>query len=91
MATSTTYVQARDGNLCVGHSRVTVDNVITRLKVGRTPEEIHESFPTVPLVAIYGTITYYLEHQDVLDAFFRETEETAAAYHAAEEAKHPEF
>lgn len=91
MATSMSYIQGRDGNLYVGPSRVTVANVITRWKTGRTPEELREDFPTVPLVAIYGTITYYLEHQEELDSFFRETEEMAAAFFAAEEDKRPEF
>ncbi len=88
---SSTYIEVRDGNLYVGPSRVTVESVIARWQSGRTPEEIHAGFPSVPLVAVYGTITYYLEHKDELDAFFRETEELDEARRAADEAARPEF
>jgi len=45
----------------------------------------------LPLVAIYGAITYYLERKDGLDTFFRATEAMDEARQAAEEAGHPEF
>lgn len=88
---SNQYVQARDGNLYVGATRITVDTVIAFWHKGRTPGQIHESFPHVPLYAVYGTIAYYLEHKDAVDAFFRETEELDAARWAAEQAARPEF
>ena len=34
----------------------------------------------LPLVAIYGTITYYLEHQAEPDTHFRETGDILAAH-----------
>jgi uncharacterized protein (DUF433 family) len=85
------YVHDRDGNLYVGQSRVTVDTIVAQWQAGRTPEQIHASFASVPLAAVYGTIAYYLEHKDELDAFFRDTEEMDAARQAADEAAHPEF
>jgi len=85
------YVQARDGNLYLGSSRVTLETVILSWQTGQTPEQIHDSFPQLPLVAIYGAITYYLEHKDELDAFFRATEAMDEARQAAEEAAHPQF
>ncbi len=88
---ATEYVQHRDGNIYVGPSRVTIDSVVARWQAGRTPEQIHESFPTVPLAYIYGTIAYYLEHQDEIDAWIRETDELDAARQAAEEAANSEF
>ena len=89
---SNQYVQSRDGNLYVGTTRITVETVIVFWQhKGRTPEQIHESFPHVPLFAVYGTIACYLEHKDAVDAFFRETEELDAARWAAEQAAHPEF
>jgi uncharacterized protein (DUF433 family) len=87
----TDYIQLRDGNLYVGPSRVTIDVVVARWREGRTPEQIHESFPTVPLAHIYGAIAYYLEHQAEIDAWIRETDEMDAARQAAEEAANPEF
>lgn len=85
------YVESREGNLYIGHSRVTLQTLIEAWQSGRTPEQLHDSFPTVPLVAIYGAITYYLEHKDEADAFFRETDELDAHRHASDEAAHNEF
>lgn len=85
------YVQQRDGELFVGDSQVTLQSVIANWQRGIGPERIQESFPSLPLVAIYGAITYYLEHQDDLDASFKETEEVLAAHQAAVEARQPEF
>jgi uncharacterized protein DUF433 len=85
------YVDVRDDNLYVGPSRVTVEAVIHHWQAGQTPEQIQTDFPTVPLYAIYGTVAYYLEHRDQVDAFFRETEELDVARQTADEAARPEF
>ena len=91
MAISTSYVQARDGNLYVGSSRVTLDSVIIPWQTGQTPEAIHADFPTVPLAEIYGAIAYYLEHRDEVDAWLREGEELYERQRAARQAATPEF
>lgn len=85
------YVQARDGNLYVGPSRVTLDSIIVAWQMGQTPEAIHDDFPTVPLSDIYGAIAYYLEHQIELDRWLREGEEQYEARRAAAQAADPEF
>lgn len=85
------YVQARDGNLYVGKSRVTAVTILINWQAGQTPEEIHEGFPSVPLADIYGTIAYYLEHQNEMDQYLRDTEELWRAQRAVSEAAHPEF
>jgi uncharacterized protein (DUF433 family) len=87
----TAYVESREGNLYVGHSRVTLQTLIEAWQSGRTPEQLHDSFPTVPLVAIYGAITHYLEHKDEADAFFRETDEIDAQRRLSDESAHAEF
>lgn len=63
----TEYVQLRDGNIYVGPSRVTIDSMVINWRNGRTPEQIHESFPTVPLANVYGATAYYLEHRDEIE------------------------
>lgn len=87
----TEYVQARNGNLYVGPSRVTFDSIVTLWKSGVTPEAIQADFPTVPLAYVYGTIAYYLEHQEEMDHWLRETEEIDRARQAAQEAANPEY
>ncbi len=91
MSAVTTYVQQREGEFFVGNSSVTLHSVIANWKRGDGPERIQEAFPSLPLVAIYGAITYYLEHQPELDRHFRETVESLAAHQAQVEAQHPEF
>lgn len=91
MSAVTSYVQQREGEYFVGESRVTLQSVIAAWKRGAGPEDVQRSFPSLPLVAIYGAITYYLERQAELDASFQETDELLTAHQDATEAQHPEF
>jgi uncharacterized protein (DUF433 family) len=88
---STEYVEARDGTVYIGKSRVTLETIILKWQAGDTPEALHQGFPTVPLAAIYGAIAYYLEHQEELDQMFREDQQRYEAERAAAEAANPEF
>ncbi len=85
------YVRNREGEFFVGSTRVTLRSIIADWKRGRTPEQIGADFPSVSLVAIYGAITYYLEHQGELEAHFREVDATSAREKAMVEAAHAEF
>jgi uncharacterized protein (DUF433 family) len=91
VSTAASYVQQREGELYVGESRVTLYSIIANWRRGEGPESIQQAFPSLPLVAIYGAITYYLEHQAGLDARFQETAELLAAHQTRVEAEHPEF
>jgi uncharacterized protein (DUF433 family) len=46
------YVESREGNLYIGHSHVTLQTLIEAWQSGRTPEQLHDSFSTVPLGAV---------------------------------------
>lgn len=50
-------VQMREDEYFVGSSRITPRSVVEDWKRGRTPEHIATSFPSLPLVTIYGAIT----------------------------------
>jgi len=63
-----------DGVIRVGNTRVTLMTVVTRYRVGDSPEEIQEGFPTVALAYIYAVIAYYLAHQNEVDRYISETE-----------------
>ncbi|MDE3229133.1 MAG: DUF433 domain-containing protein [Chloroflexota bacterium] len=91
MSAVASYVHLRDGEYFVGESRVTLHSVVASWKRGEGPERIQQAFPSLPLVAIYGAITYYLERQAELDANFAETERLLAAHQANVEAQNPEF
>jgi uncharacterized protein (DUF433 family) len=70
------------GTIRVGQSRVTLDTVIASYRHGVSPEVIAEQFPAVTLAEVYGAIAYYLQHQDMLDAYLRERMEAAAPLNA---------
>ncbi|HEX6122286.1 MAG TPA: hypothetical protein VFY89_03955 [Ktedonobacterales bacterium] len=85
------YIQIRHGNIYVGPSRVTLESVITLWLMRRTPEQIQEDFPSLPLAAVYGAIADYLAHREKMDAFFAEMESLDRARQASEESANPEF
>lgn len=64
-----------DGNIRISGTRVMLDTLIAYYKQGQTPEELHESFDTVPLEDVYAVITYYLAHREALDAYLKQREE----------------
>ena len=67
------------GTIRVGQSRVTLDVVIAAYHRGVSPETIAQQFPAVTLAEIYGTITYYLQHQPEMDHYLSERVATADA------------
>ncbi len=84
-------IQERSGELYVGPSRVLVWVIADHHNQGQTPDQIHESFPTISLPEVLGTIIYYLEHKDDLDARFAEDERRFEEWSAANRAAHAEF
>ena len=86
------YVETRDGNVYLRGSRVTLETVILNWRnKGRMPQDIQKSFPSVSLAAIYGTIAYYLAHQDEADRFLADNQAQYAAQRAAAQAANPEW
>lgn len=62
----------KDGTIRITGTRVTLDVIVRQFTLGATAEQIHDSFPAASLKDIYGTIYYYLEHTDAVDAYMRE-------------------
>lgn len=85
------HVQERDGEYYVSHTRVPVGVVIASWKRGTPPEQIAEQFPTLSLADVYGVITYYLDHQQELDAHFALLEEEYEQARLTARAERPEF
>jgi uncharacterized protein (DUF433 family) len=77
-----------DGALRVGDTRVRLASVVYRHQQGDTPEEIHESFPSVPLADIYATISYYLRHRAEVDAHLAQLDADAERLRLKVEAEH---
>ncbi|MCI0488780.1 MAG: DUF433 domain-containing protein [Blastocatellia bacterium] len=76
---TTPLIQEKDGTVRVTGSRVTLDTVVGAFKKGATAEQIQDSFPSLSLQAIYGTIAYYLEHKADVEEYLKLRREEAAA------------
>ncbi|HEX6776814.1 MAG TPA: DUF433 domain-containing protein, partial [Ktedonobacterales bacterium] len=79
------------GNYYVRSSRVSLKSIAADWNEGLSAEAIREDFPSLKLVEVYGAITYYLEHQAEMDAFFKKIDVEYAARRAAEQAANPEW
>ena len=50
-------------------TRVGIETVLRDYREGASPEEIVLRYPTLSLEQVYATITYYLAHQDEVEAY----------------------
>jgi uncharacterized protein (DUF433 family) len=66
-----------DGSIRIGSSRVTLDSVVHEFIQGATAEQIQDDFPSLSLREIYGSISYYLEHEDRVSEYLGRREEEA--------------
>jgi len=73
----------------VSGTRVGMDIVIEEFKDGATPEEIVESFDTLPLADVYAIIAYYLHHKEEVEEQLRQEDQSAEALRRMVEAKQP--
>lgn len=62
-------VQEASGDIRIEGSRIFLEHLAEKFKQGKSPEEIAQDFPSLKLVDIYSVITYYLRHQDEVDAY----------------------
>lgn len=65
------------GVLKVSGTRVTLDSIVETFQQGSTPDEIAESYPTVPIEDIYTVIGYYLRHWRAVKTYLREQDDDA--------------
>jgi uncharacterized protein (DUF433 family) len=66
------YIEERNGGLYLEGTRVSLDSIVIRFQEGASPERIGESFPTLKLSQVYGAIAYYLENQQMINAYIAE-------------------
>ena len=72
MDESVQYVRVDEhGVMRVGTGRVMLDSVVAAFRQGHSPETIREQYPALSLEEVYGSITYYLAHQDDVNAYLR--------------------
>ena len=68
------YVEQREGVYRVAGTRMALDSIVYAFLGGHTAESIQQSFPVLTLEQVYGAITYYLAHREVVEAYLREQE-----------------
>ena len=61
----------------IGATRVSLDSVIYSWLQGDSPETIADNFPALTLEQVYGTIAFYLAHQDEIDEYLQQGETEA--------------
>src|SRR5215208_2456531 len=62
------------GSIRVIGSRITLDTLVPKFKRGATPEDLHESFPSLSLAQINGVIAWYLNHTAEADEYLAKRE-----------------
>lgn len=58
-----------DLTIRIAGTRVGIETVVRDYQDGASPEEIALRYPTLSLLQVHATITYYLAHQQELDAY----------------------
>jgi uncharacterized protein (DUF433 family) len=75
---NTPLIISDDGTLRVKGSRVTLDVIVRQFKQGATAEQILEDFPSLNLRDVYGTIYYYLDHEEEVEEYLKTQKDAAA-------------
>jgi len=65
------------GTLRVGDTRITLDLLVARHRLGDSPAEIVRAYDILTLADVHAAIAYYLRHQSELDEYLRQREEAA--------------
>ena len=68
------YVEYRNSGYWIAGTRVSLDSVVYAFLEGLSPESIVESFDTLTLEEVYGTLAFYLGHRDDIDAYLRQSD-----------------
>jgi uncharacterized protein (DUF433 family) len=63
-----------DGTIRIADSRVSLDSVVQHYKLGASAEQIAQKFPALDLAYVYAAITYYLNHEEIVEEYLRQQE-----------------
>jgi uncharacterized protein (DUF433 family) len=74
------FVERRDEGFYLAGSRVPLASVVREFQDGQSPEAIRSAFPTLALEQVYGAITFYLGHKEVVDRDVADRERTGDAF-----------
>ena len=69
----------KNGVARVGGTRVTLDTVVRAFLRGATAEEIAQQYPSLSLLDVYATISYYLQNTTEVDKYLERRRKHAQA------------
>jgi uncharacterized protein (DUF433 family) len=75
------------GVVRVGGTRVTLDSVVYSFLEGSTAEQILDQYPSLRLADVYAVISYYLRHQEDVEAYLGEQRRQAEDVRRQDEAR----
>ena len=67
-------VQLENGAVRVRNSRVSLETILIRTKMGDTIERIHSGFPTVSISQIKEILAWYHDHKAEADEYLKQVE-----------------
>ena len=76
-----------DGVVRVGGTRVTLDTVVAVFNQGATPEEIVFQYSSLQLADVYAVISFYLRHQQDVEAYLKQRQQRSKEIRRQNEAK----
>lgn len=76
-----------DGVVRVGATRITLDTVVAAFNQGSTAEEIVFQYSSLQLADVYAVISYYLRHQQDVEAYLQQRQQRSSEIRKLNEAK----
>lgn len=68
------YIEQRNQVYWVAGTRISLDSVVYSFLNGESPESIAQNFPLLSLEQVYGAITFYLAHREMVDVYLEKGE-----------------
>ena len=63
------YIEQRDAGYWIEGTRISLDSVVYSFLNGESPEGIAQNFPLLSLEQVYGALTFYLAHRELIDVY----------------------
>jgi len=83
------YIEKRGTGYYVIDSRVSLDSIVYGFLDGNSAEGILESYPTLTLEQVHGSLAYYLANRTEIDAYLAEGEREAEKMREISRAENP--
>jgi uncharacterized protein (DUF433 family) len=77
------------GTLYIAQTKVTFELVIYAFRTGDSPEHIQENYPVLSLSDIYSICSYYLQNQEMMDAYLKRQEDAEKRFMQEVDTRHP--